>query len=223
MDEIVQSRIIRVWESQDEQVHFQTIANQMMADASIAGAVLGLYQRLLNEQSLKLDDGAEEMALRLTGLVVKKDSRLCVANRIYREIFGLEWVAAKLAALRPYGLELQNWLKARDEDCLLRGSRLVEAQNWANEKNRKLALDDYQFLTASQEFEKQQKLDAAAVKIAIADRRNKKSLFGAGLALVFVAIAVPSSIKAGIDRDNAQKEVKKAQQDKSQLETENQR
>ena len=223
VDEIVQSRIVRVWESQDEQVHFQTIGDRMMADESLAGAMLGMYQRVLAEGGVGIDGSEEQIALRLTGVVVKWGDRLCVMNRIYEGVFGSEWVSGKLAALRPYGEELRSWLESADEAWLLRGDSLEKAKVWANELNRKLAPDDYQFLTASQELEQQDDRDAkveAECKLAVADRRNKKSLFGAGLALAFVAIAVPSSIKAGIDRDNAQKEVQKAQQDKSKLGTE---
>ncbi|MCG8365385.1 MAG: AAA-like domain-containing protein, partial [Pseudanabaenales cyanobacterium] len=48
------------------------------------------------------DDSREQIELLLSGLVVKDRGRLKVKNRIYREVFNLEWVDNQLAALRPY-------------------------------------------------------------------------------------------------------------------------
>ena len=149
VDEIVQSRIIRVWESQDEQVHFQTIGDRMMADEALAGAMLGMYQRVLAEGSVGIDGSAEQIALRLTGVVVKRGNGLCVMNRIYEGVFGREWVSGKLEALRPYGEELRSWLNTNDSNFLLDEDSLKKAREWA--EKRKLSSEDYVFIVACYE------------------------------------------------------------------------
>jgi hypothetical protein len=142
-----------VWESQDEQVHFQTIGDRMMADESLAGAMLGMYQRVLTDGGVGIDGSAEQIALRLTGAVVKRGDRISVMNRIYEGVFGSEWVMGKLEALRPYGEEFQNWKISGDEQSLLRGDQLQSALDWAFEENRKLDPEDYKFLKKSQDLE----------------------------------------------------------------------
>ncbi|MGD1712485.1 WD40 repeat domain-containing protein, partial [Dapis sp. BLCC M172] len=95
------------------------------------------------------------MELRLTGLVVKQEGRLQVANRIYQEVFNLQWVEKELGKLRPYSEAFNAWEESecKDDSRLLRGQALVDALAWAVHKS--LSDRDYQFLTASQEVEKQ--------------------------------------------------------------------
>ena len=148
MDEIVQSRIVRVWESQDEQVHFQTIGDRMMADEGLAGAMLGMYQRVLAEGGVGIDGSEEQIALRLTGVVMKRGDRILVMNRIYEGVFGSEWVSGKLAALRPYGEDFRKWVESgNDATWLLEEDKLQAAREWASDK--RLSAEDQQFLWAS--------------------------------------------------------------------------
>ncbi|NJM45148.1 MAG: hypothetical protein HC860_02490 [Alkalinema sp. RU_4_3] len=72
---LIESEIISVWESNDKQIHFQTIQNLVMNNELMAGAMLGCYQRILTEAGIPLDGSDEQVALRLTGLVVKKGDR----------------------------------------------------------------------------------------------------------------------------------------------------
>ncbi len=154
VDEVVADRIISVWESQDEQVHFRTIQDQMLADESISGVLLGLYGQVLETGGVSLDASAEQLVLRLTGVGVKRGDRLVVANRIYQEVFDGPWVTEKLTALRPYGEALKNWVKSNEKTMwLLKGDKLKKAQDWASEKDRKLTSEDYRFLLASSERE----------------------------------------------------------------------
>jgi hypothetical protein len=48
------------------------------------------------------------MALLLSGVAVRDGGRLRVYNRIYREVFNLEWAAKELAKLRPYQEEFKQ-------------------------------------------------------------------------------------------------------------------
>jgi hypothetical protein len=154
--EVVEERVIRAWESNDEQVHFQTISDRMMADDGLAGAMLGVYQHILSDDEALSDGSEEQIALRLTGVVIKCASRLISANRVYKGIFDPKWVAEKLAGLRPYGEQFQKWVEsgqAETSDYLLRGDVLWDAKIWADQKDRKLAPEDYRFLSLSQDAE----------------------------------------------------------------------
>ena len=105
---------------------------------------------------LLADDTPEQMELRLSGLVVRQQGRLVVANRIYQEVFNHNWVEKELAKLRPYSEAFNAWLasNSQDESRLLRGQALQEALAWATAKS--LSTQDYQFLTASQELDKRE-------------------------------------------------------------------
>ncbi|WP_426548940.1 AAA-like domain-containing protein, partial [Dapis sp. BLCC M126] len=100
------------------------------------------------------DDNPEQMELRLTGLVVKQEGRLQVANRTYQEVFNLQWVEKELGKLRPYSEAFNAWEESgcKDESRLLRGQALADALTWAVDKS--LSDRDYQFLAAAQEVEK---------------------------------------------------------------------
>ncbi len=176
VDEIVQSRIVRVWESQDEQVHFQTIGDRMMADESLAGAMLGMYQRVLAEGGVGIDGSEEQIALRLTGVVVKRGDRILVMNRIYEEVFGSEWVSGKLEALRPYGEELRSWLNTNDNNFLLDENSLKKAREWG--KKRKLSSEDYFFLVACDENMMDKKLSELFQTKELAEKVMNETIEG---------------------------------------------
>ena len=166
VEDIVKSRIIHNWKSQDEPEHLRTILNRILCNEQRIGRLLGIYQRLLlstavstnNQQSLVVvvDESPEQVELRLSGLVVKKNTSLKVYNRIYALIFDCHWVEKELAKLRPYANVLTAWFDSNCQDDLhlLRGKALRDAQNWTTGKS--LSDRDYQFLAASEALEKRQ-------------------------------------------------------------------
>jgi WD40 repeat protein len=190
VDGVVADRVIRVWESQDDQVHFRTIQDRMMADESIAGAVLGLYQRILAETGVGLDASQEQLALRLTGVAVKKGDRLEVANQIYRKVFDSQWVESKLGVLRPYGIALEKWTRTGLKLWLLQGNQLEQAQIWAEQKGRKLAPEDYHFLRASQDLSIGEKLKKDREARGILEVANKKAKRLIALGSIFFAASL---------------------------------
>jgi hypothetical protein len=121
--ELVESRIIDNWESQDEQQHLRTIRDRILRSGQKAGRLLGLYQQILQRGEVVGDDGADQVDLRLTSLVVRQDDKLRVYNPIYRAVFNQVWLDQALAELRPYGVAIADWLGsgAVDESRLLRG------------------------------------------------------------------------------------------------------
>ncbi|MEG4288978.1 AAA-like domain-containing protein [Microcoleus sp. C2C3] len=113
------------------------------------------------------DDSREQIELVLSGLVEKKAGLLNVKNRIYAEVFNLEWVEKQLGKLRPYSQTFESWSAAKTTDYsrLLRGQALKDAQLWAQGKS--LSDLDYQFLAASEEIDRrevQQALEAERSK-----------------------------------------------------------
>ena len=79
-------------------------------------------------------------------------------------------VEKELAKLRPYSEDLTAWLASdcQDESRLLRGQKLQDALAWA--ANKSLSNQDYQFLAASQELEKQE------VQKALEEERKRREL-----------------------------------------------
>jgi len=148
---LIKEKIIQNWEDQDDPEHLRTIRDRIQRSAEQRkGRVLGLYQRILLEGSIPVDDSTEQMELRLSGLIMEQTGSLQVYNRIYAAVFDAVWVERNLAEMRPYATSLVAWLKSNKQEVswLLHGVVLQEALTWATEKS--LSDDDYQFLAASQ-------------------------------------------------------------------------
>lgn len=96
VESMVRSHIIQNWESQDSPEHLRTIANRLLADENRTGCLLGLYQQILEQGSIPIDGSPDQIGLLLSGLVVNQHDRLRVKNRIYQEVFNLEWVNQQL-------------------------------------------------------------------------------------------------------------------------------
>ncbi|NEP89195.1 MAG: hypothetical protein F6K18_21500 [Okeania sp. SIO2C2] len=154
VENLVQKQILENWRINDDPEHLKTISDRLLANEKRASRLLGLYQQVLNSGEVVADDSSEQMELRLTGLVVKYEGKLIVANRIYQSVFNVTWVEKELATLRPYSEAFAAWLASgyQDESRLLRGKALQEALAWAAAKS--LSEQDYRFLTASQELDK---------------------------------------------------------------------
>ncbi|MBD2023225.1 AAA-like domain-containing protein [Leptolyngbya sp. FACHB-711] len=152
---LLQSAVIDRWEAQDEPEHLKTIRNRILySNAQRTGRLLGLYQQVLQQGSVATDDSPEQMELRLSGLVVRREGKLQVYNPIYAAVFDLTWVGQELANLRPYAETFSAWVESgfTDESRLLRGQALIDAQAWSLGKS--LSDRDYQFLDASQSLER---------------------------------------------------------------------
>ncbi|BAZ14276.1 WD-40 repeat protein [Calothrix sp. NIES-4071] len=164
IEDLIQEKIITNWESCDEPPHLKTIRDRITSREQRSGLLLGLYQSILRNGIVPIDDSPEQIELRLSGLVVEESGYLKVYNKIYASVFNLHWVEKMLENLRPYSEVFAAWLASnyQDESRLLRGQALQDALTWANGKN--LSNDDYRFLSASQELEKQEFENALAVK-----------------------------------------------------------
>jgi hypothetical protein len=160
--DLVRSRLIENWESQDDPQHLRTIRDRLLINEQRAGYLLGLYKQILQQpKGIPTDDSPDHMELRLTGLVVKRQGRLEVYNRIYKQVFGQKWVSQELAYLRPefYRKAIKEWSDSgKDEYQLLRGQDLKDAEKWATGRN--LSREDNDFLNYSRELRTQELEDS---------------------------------------------------------------
>jgi len=157
VENLVRHQIIENWEAKDTPEHLKTIRDRLLLSGEQrTGRLLGLYQQIVQQGEIAADDSPEQVELRLTGLVVKRDGKLQVYNHIYQQVFNRDWLERSLAELRPYGGAIAAWLESgcQDESRLLRGQALQDARTWAEGKS--LGDDDYRFLDASQDLERRE-------------------------------------------------------------------
>ncbi|MBD2611365.1 MAG: hypothetical protein FWK04_26905 [Nostoc sp. GBBB01] len=226
VEQLVRSQIIEHWETKDEPEHLRTIRDRLLFHEHRAGRLLGLYQRVLQAEDEKdagmggrgdtktstslrplfpvpTDDSPEQTELLLSGLVEKRNGDLKIKNPIYRHVFNAQWVLRYLDNLRPYSQTFNAWVASayKDESRLLRGQALKDTQNWLQGKS--LSDLDYQFLAASQEYERkavQTALEAARAKevaARLAQERKTAKLQRFLLITVAIALLVSSGLATG--------------------------
>jgi ABC-type branched-subunit amino acid transport system substrate-binding protein len=168
VEAVVQSRLIKNWEGQDEPEHLRTIQNQLLRDEERKGHLLGLYQQVLQQGTIPATASEEQIRLRLSGLVVEDRGQLKPHNRVYAAVFDQVWAERILAELRPYAESISSWLQSerQDESRLLRGQALQDARKWAEDKS--LGNDDRRFLDASLEAERRTASRRSGLSTAIA-------------------------------------------------------
>ncbi|GAP96956.1 high-affnity carbon uptake protein Hat/HatR [Leptolyngbya sp. NIES-2104] len=153
IENFVHQNVIQNWETQDQPEHLKTIRDRILRNEKRAAQLLGLYQQILQQGQVAANGSPEQVELRLSGLVVKQQETLSVYNRIYATVFDQKWVDQALSELRPYAKKLTAWVASKQQDAshLLQGQAFYQAQIWAADKS--LSVQDYQFLSASQEQE----------------------------------------------------------------------
>jgi WD40 repeat protein len=154
--QLVKSHIIDNWEEQDEPMHLKYIQNRVLCDEAETSLILSLYQQILISKYIRADDSYEQLQLRLTGLVVRREAVLQVYNPIYEMVFDRQWVARELEKLRPpfYTEAFRAWQDVTEDQkdsFLLRGQVLRDARTWA--KGKRLSELEYFFIGDSQEAE----------------------------------------------------------------------
>ncbi|MBE9092555.1 AAA-like domain-containing protein [Tychonema sp. LEGE 07203] len=185
VEEVVRLKIVDNWESQDVPEHLSTIRDRLFKENQRIIRRLGLYQQILQQVDIVPDRSAEQMELRLTGLIVKRREKLTISNPIYQAVFNKNLIAQKLEKLSPYSEAIKVWLNSNCEDNsqLLRGDNLQSALVWAADKS--LRNEDFQFLTASQRMifsDQNQLLQAATLETKKAARDAETALIEADAA-----------------------------------------
>ena len=217
---VVRNGIINNWEAQDKEEHLKTIRDRLLVNEGIAVALLGLYQQILLSSEIAINGSPEQMRLRLTGVVVEQQTKLRVYNKIYGNVFDINWVENELSKLRPYTDKLKAWQESeyQDESYLLRGEELEVARIWASGKS--LSDVDYRFLSTSVEAELNQKVASAEVRqnqalekekkanqrLTEAEGKTKKQVRISIVASIFLALSVIGALAASIIAGEAIKE-----------------
>ena len=150
VEKVVRLKIVENWETQDVPQHLSTIRDRLFKENYRIVRRLGLYEQILEQGEIVTDGSAEQMELRLSGLIVKRREKLTISNPIYEAVFNKELIEQKLEKLSPYSEAIKLWLNSscEDDSQLLRGDDLQSALVWAAGKS--LRNEDFQFLTASQ-------------------------------------------------------------------------
>lgn len=99
VENLVKSRVIEIWQAQDELGHLRTIRDRLLNSGQRTSQMLRLYQQILQQGEVAADDSPEQMELLLSGLVVKQDGKLKVYNPIYKAVFDRAWVDQALATI----------------------------------------------------------------------------------------------------------------------------
>ncbi|MBW4626523.1 MAG: AAA-like domain-containing protein [Brasilonema octagenarum HA4186-MV1] len=96
VEQVVRSKIIEDWQSQDEPMHLRSIRDRLLYNKYRTKQMLGLYQFILQWEEVDADSSYEQMELLLSGLVVKQNWKLKVYNPIYKEVFNQNWLNLEL-------------------------------------------------------------------------------------------------------------------------------
>ncbi|MBP5975546.1 AAA-like domain-containing protein [Brasilonema sp. CT11] len=175
VEKLVRNRVIDNWESQDEPEHFRTIRDRILKrDEQKAPYLLDLYQQVWHSGGIDIDSSIEQSDLQLAGIVVKQESKLKVYNLIYQTIFDNLWIEKTLGSLRPYAENFRQWIlsEKQDESRLLRGQALVEADDWAKDKD--LTYQDKEFLSASRTLQREEELAETERQAELERERKEK-------------------------------------------------
>ena len=88
---LVQTKILDNWESQDEPEHLRTVRDRILKSQQ-STQLLDRYQQVLSQENVAATDSPETKELLLSGLVVDRQGMLRVNNRIYESVFNPVWV-----------------------------------------------------------------------------------------------------------------------------------
>jgi hypothetical protein len=158
IEELVRSRVIENWESQDEPQHLRTIRDRILKNDVLSFDSLKLYKNILENNQIDADNSHEQINLKLSGLVLEEQGQLKPYNRIYKEIFNENWVENERIKLRLYVKEFEDWKTAdlrRKQRYLLYGKKCDEVQKWRDNyysKGGRFDETEGEFLTKSKHF-----------------------------------------------------------------------
>ncbi|MBG0748974.1 MAG: AAA-like domain-containing protein [Planktothrix agardhii KL2] len=151
IENLIKEKIIQTWENKDsEKKHFFTIEYRIIKHEKYASKMLGIYKYILEKGAIEYNGSPDNMELQISGLVVKINQQLKVANKIYKIIFNIDWVNDNLKCLRPYPAhKLQAWLHSgkTDNSKLLKGQDLEKAVKWSEQQL--ISYEDYDFINKS--------------------------------------------------------------------------
>ncbi len=92
IENLVQTKIIDNWESQDEPEHLKTIRDRILKNEHQPEQLLELYRQIWHQGQIAAVDSPTESELLLSGIVIKQQRTLRVHNPIYKSIFNHSWI-----------------------------------------------------------------------------------------------------------------------------------
>ncbi|NET27539.1 AAA family ATPase [Okeania sp. SIO1I7] len=98
IENLVQEKIIKNWEAQDEPEHLKTIRDRIFHSEN-RRQMLEIYQQLLEQKEIIRTNIPEEKELCLSGLAIKQNELLKIHNRIYELVFNRSWTEKNLLEL----------------------------------------------------------------------------------------------------------------------------
>ncbi|NMF66425.1 hypothetical protein [Brasilonema octagenarum] len=100
VEHLVQTRLIDHWETQVASEHLKAIRYGLLQNKKCNFfSMLKLYQQILLQENISVEDSFVQTELLNLGLVVEQGNKLKVSNRIYQSIFPLSWVNQEIIRL----------------------------------------------------------------------------------------------------------------------------
>ncbi|NES83499.1 MAG: hypothetical protein F6K10_19970 [Moorea sp. SIO2B7] len=203
INELVKKYILENWSSQDHPEHLKTIKDRLLLQKHLSQKILILYQDILHgsNKANGRDREYAKIELLLSGLVINKNGYLVVNNKIYQNIFSLDWIKSELTKLlseqRPkwYLEKITLWLNynRQDKSLLLTSEELRNFQQWTSD-DRRLNKEDLGFLYQSiKQIEaktQRGKQEALEAKLKATEEKKKAYKILASLASVTGLIIV---------------------------------
>ncbi|NET42088.1 AAA-like domain-containing protein, partial [Okeania sp. SIO2B3] len=150
IDKLVEEYILTYWQEKDYPTHLTYIRHHLLNQNQLTPELLRLYRKILLRGGVKTDESRIQMVLRLSGIVVKKQDKLVVFNKIYRTIFNLNWIEEQLAILakdRDKQTPKKKWMRFVYPSLVWGGVISLLALGW---RQQKLELNDSDRLMQSQ-------------------------------------------------------------------------
>jgi tetratricopeptide (TPR) repeat protein len=98
---LVRTRVVEHWETQIASEHLKAIRDGLLNNQHCDPLLLlMLYQQILQQGELPVDNTLAQAELLNLGLVIQQHDKLKVANRIYQSVFHLSWVEQELSQTR---------------------------------------------------------------------------------------------------------------------------
>jgi tetratricopeptide (TPR) repeat protein len=98
VEQLVRTRLLENWENQAAAEHLQAIRQALVENRHCKPMwLLSLYQQILQQGEVSIQDSPIQTELLNLGLVVKQENKLRISNRIYQSVFNLDWVEQELA------------------------------------------------------------------------------------------------------------------------------
>jgi hypothetical protein len=98
IEQLIQKNIVENWLQNKAASHLQKIQNSLLTPDANVRSRLEIYQEILQGRVFA-DNKPEKLALQQAELVIKNDDYLEVTNRIYQEVFNVQWVKQELEKL----------------------------------------------------------------------------------------------------------------------------